>query len=312
MHYISGSDRYQNEFFTRLDDMIPVQHYCRLIDLLVDRFTIENLCAFDDKGQQLLGRKAYHPSLLLKIYLYGYLNGISSSRKLERECHRNLEVIWLTARLAPDHKTIANFRSQNGEAIGLVVQKFNQLLKDSGYIKGKILSIDGSKVRANAGMHIDLSTVQNRLENLEEELEKYLTRLDQFDQVESEAESLDELKEQKAILQKQVDQLKSEIGQLNNQKQILDSIEAKTISPTDIDARIMLSRQGRHLCYNVQAVVDAENHMIVHSEVINNANDRNQLLPVIEKVEEKLSIIPEQVVADAGYYVLNQIEFLEK
>lgn len=312
MHYISGSDRHQSEFFTRLDDMIQPQHYCRLIDLLVDGFTKENLSSFDEKGQQVLGRKAYHPSVLLKLYLYGYLNGISSSRKLERECHRNLEVIWLTTRLAPDHKTISDFRRQNGEGICLVVQKFNQLLKDSGYIKGKVLSIDGSKIRANAGMHIDLSTVQHRLENLEEELNKYMAGLDQLDEVENAIESIEALKEQKALIEGQVDELKKEMDRLNNQKEILESIEAKTISPTDIDARIMQSRQGRHLCYNVQSVVDAENHMIVHSEVINNANDRNQLLPLIEKVEKNLSINPEAVIADAGYYVLNQIEFLEK
>lgn len=312
MHYVSGSDRHQSEFFTRLDDMVPVQHYCRLIDLLVDHFVCENLSSFDDKGQHSVGRKAYHPSLLLKLYLYGYLNGISSSRKLERECHRNLEVIWLTSRLTPDHKTIADFRRQNGDAISHVVLKFNQLLKDSGYIKGKIVSIDGSKVRANAGMHIDLNTVQNRLENLEEELRKYIVGLDQLDQAEDEIESIENLREQRAEMQKQIDDLKGELEKLDNQKQILQGIEAKTISPTDTDARIMHGRQGKHFCYNVQAVVDAENHMIAHTEVTNNASDRNQLLPLVEKIEVGLSMHPEQVIADAGYYVLNQIEFLEK
>src|SRR5215216_3243067 len=101
MHYISGQDRQQNEFFTRLDDMIPVQHYGRLIDLLADCFVKENIALFEEKGRFEIGRKAYHPSILLKLYLYGYLNSISSSRKLERECHRNIEVMWLTTRLAP-------------------------------------------------------------------------------------------------------------------------------------------------------------------------------------------------------------------
>lgn len=292
--------------------MIPAQHYCRLIDLLVDHFSTDNLSSFAEKGQHSIGRKAYHPSLLLKLYLYGYLNGISSSRKLERECHRNLEVIWLASRLTPDHKTIADFRRQNGQAVCQVVQKFNELLKNSGHIKGKIVSIDGSKVRANAGMHIDLSTVESRLENLEEELSKYMTDLDHLDQIDDEIEAVDALRDQRAAMQKQVDELKKEVEQLRNQKKILESIEAKTISPTDTDARIMQSRHGRHLSYNVQTVVDAENHMIVHSEVINNASDRNQLLPLVDKLEDLLSIHPQQVIADAGYYVLNQIEFLEQ
>jgi transposase len=309
MHYISGSDRQQSEFFTRLDDMIPAQHYGRLIDLLADCFVKENSSLFEEKGRLEVGRKAYHPSLLLKLYLYGYLNSISSSRKLERECHRNIEMMWLMTRLAPDHKTIADFRRQNGEAIRLVLLKFNQLLKDSGYIKGKIISIDGSKIRANAGMYIDLSTIESRLVDLEAELTKYMAGLDHLDQTENE---LVEMEEQKVVMTQQVETLKQEIQQLQKQKAVLENTEAKKLSLTDPDARIMQSRHGRHLSYNLQAVVDAENHMIVCSTITNLANDRNQLTPMVEQVERDLSVTPEKVIADAGYYVLNQIEHLEK
>lgn len=309
MHYILGNDRLQSEFFTRLDDMVPAQHYCRLIDLLADCFTKENLSLFEEKGRLEIGRKAYHPSILLKLYLYGYLNSISSSRKLERECHRNIELMWLMTRLAPDHKTIANFRRQNGTAIELVLLKFNQLLKDSGYIKGKIISIDGSKIRANAGMYIDLSTVDNRLVDLEAELGKYMAGLEQSDQAENE---LLEMEEQKKLMAQQLETIQQEIQQLRKQKEVLENTEAKKLSPTDPDARIMQSRHGRHLSYNLQAVVDAENHMIVCSTMTNHANDRNQLTPMVEQVERDLCITPEKVIADAGYYVINQIEYLEK
>lgn len=309
MHYIPGQDRQQSEFFTRLDDMIPVQHYGRLIDLLADCFVKENISLFEEKGRLELGRKAYHPSLLLKLYLYGYLNSISSSRKLERECHRNIEVMWLTTRLAPDHKTISDFRRQNGEAIRLVLLKFNQLLKDAGYIKGRIVSIDGSKIRANAGVYVDLSTVENRLEDLEAELDKYMVGLERLDQAEDE---IVEMEEQKTLLAQQAEILKQEIQQLNKQKKLLEITEAKKFSPTDPDARIMQSRHGRHLSYNLQAVVDAENHMIVCSTITNLANDRNQLTPMVEQIERDLCTTPEQVIADAGYYVINQIEYLEK
>lgn len=309
MHYIPGQDRQQSEFFTRLDDMIPAQHYGRLIDLLADSFVKENILLFEEKGRVEVGRKAYHPSILLKLYLYGYLNSISSSRKLERECHRNIEVMWLTTRLAPDHKTIADFRRQNGEAIRLVSLKFNQLLKDAGYIKGKLISIDGSKIRANAGFYVDLSTVESRLENLETELEKYLSGLDYLDRTENE---LIDLEEQKALLLQQSKSLKHEIQELTKQKEMLELTEAKKFSPTDPDARIMQGRQGKHLSYNLQAAVDAENHMIVCSTITNLANDRNQLTPMVLEVERTISTTPAQVIADSGYYVLNQIEHLER
>lgn len=309
MHYIIGQDRHQNEFFTRLDDMIPIHHYVRLIDALSDCFVKENVSVFEDKGLQELGRKAYHPSLLLKLYLYGYLNGISSSRKLERECYRNIEVMWLTTRLAPDHKTISDFRRLNGEAIRLVLLKFNQLLKDTGYIKGKIVSIDGSKLKANAGLCVDLSSVENRLEDLSTELDKYMEGLERLDQAEDE---IVKIAEQKALLTQQAASLKDEIEQLAKQKEQLVNSEVKKFSPTDPDARIMKSRQGKYLGYNLQTVVDAEHHMIVCSAVTNLANDKNQLTPMVEQVEKDLSITPEQVIADAGYYVINQIEYLEK
>jgi transposase len=287
MHYISGSDRRQSEFFTRLDDMVPAQHYSRLIDLLADCFVKENVSLFEEKGRLEIGRKSYHPSLLLKLYIYGYLNSISSSRKLERECHRNIEVMWLMTRLAPDHKTIADFRRHNGEAIRLVLLKFNQLLKDSGYIKGKIISIDGSKIRANAGIYIDLSTIENRLVDLETELTKYMAGLEHLDQTENE---LVEMEAQKSLMIGQMEILKQEIQQLQKQKELLESTEAKKFSPTDPDARIMQSRQGRHLSYNLQAVIDAENHMIVCSTITNLANDRNQLTPMVEQVKENFPL----------------------
>ena len=309
MHYILGQDRQQSEFFTRLDDMMPVQHYARLIDLIADSFVKDNNSLFEGKGRVELGRKAYHPSVLLKLFLYGYLNSICSSRKLERECHRNIEVMWLMTRLTPDHKTISDFRRQNGEAIRSISLKFNQLLKDSGYIKGKVLSIDGSKIRANAGLYIDLSTVENRLQHMEAELDKYMAGLENLDQAEDEIAAMEE---QRNLLNQQAQSLKQEIEKLNKQKELLATIEAKKLSPTDLDARIMQSRQGRHLSYNLQAVVDAENHMIVCSTIINQANDRNQLVPMVEQAEKDLSINPDQVIADAGYYVINQIEYLEK
>lgn len=309
MHYITGQDRNQTEFLSCLDDLVSKQHYTRLIDLLSDLLVNENMSLFSEKGQYAVGRRAYHPAILLKIYLYGYLNGISSSRKLEKECYRNTEMIWLLGRLTPDHKTIADFRRCYTEGIRFAIFKFNNLLKESGYIKGKILSVDGSKIRANAGLSIDLDTVSKRLEHIEKALNEYLCSLEKLDNEENE---LEQAGLEKIRLQEEVDQLKQQLEELEKQKDKLQKNNLKLLSPTDTDARIMKSRNGKHFSYNLQTAIDAENHMIAHAKVISEENDKGQLEPMIEAVEKSLNILPEEVLADTGYYVTTEIERIEK
>jgi transposase len=175
MHYLTGLDREQAQIFTKLEDLVSARHYVRLIDLIAEKLFSENPSGFGEKGEQNIGRKAYSPAYLLKLCIYGYLNGVSSSRKLERECARNLELMWLMNQLVPDHKTIADFRKDNVEAIKQSVLTFGKWLQQSDYIKGDMISMDGSKIRANANRSFNLDHVSKKLEQLEAQLQEYMT-----------------------------------------------------------------------------------------------------------------------------------------
>lgn len=308
MHYITGQDRQQAQFFTKLDDLVSNHHYARLIDLIADKFVSENPVSFDAKGGSNVGRKAYHPAVLLKLYIYGYLNGISSSRKLERECHRNLELMWLMNQLAPDHKTIADFRRENGEAIQQSVLMFNRWLQQAGYIKGNTISIDGSRIRANASRSYDIDSIAKKLDQAEVQLTEYLGKLILVDQEEGEQEQL-EIEKQR--LEKIVSDLQQQVGELEQKKALLKESNAKRLSSTDPEARIMKSRQGKHFCYNVQAAVDEYHKLIVCNQVRSEENDKGLLIPVVEEAKKWLTETPREVLADAGYYQLNQLEELE-
>ena len=308
MHYISGQDRQQSQFFSKLDDLVSSHHYVRLIDLIAERFVLEHTPLFIVKGIQNVGRKAYHPAALLKLYIYGYLNGISSSRKLERECQRNIELMWLMGQLTPDHKTVSDFRKENGEAIQQTVLSFNEWLQHAGYIKGETVSIDGSRIRANASKSFDLESISHKLEQVELQLSEYLDQLSVVDQVDGEREKL-EIEKQR--LQQQVKDLQNQVNGLEKKREMLAQANAKRLSPTDPQARIMKSRQGKHFCYNVQAVIDQQHKLIVCNKVVSQENDKGLLSPMVAQAEKSLSKTPLEVLADAGYYQMDQIEDLE-
>ena len=308
MHYLTGLDRGQAQMFTRLEDLVSPRHYVRLIDLIAEKFFLENASSFGEKGEQNIGRKAYSPAYLLKLYIYGYLNGISSSRKLERECARNLELMWLMNQLAPDHKTIADFRKNNSEAIKQSVLAFGKWLQQSEYIKGDIISIDGSKIRANASRSFDLDHVSKKLEQLETQLQEYIAKASHTDQIDEESEQAEQEKEK---LHQHIKELQQEINELELKKALLNQEQARRISPTDPQARIMKSRQGKHFCYNVQVVVDEKHKLILCNQVYNHENDKGLLKPMVEQTEQVLNQSPKEVLADAGYHQMNQLEELE-
>jgi transposase len=309
MHYITGQDRQQSQFFSKLDDLVSSRHYVRLIDLIADRFVSDHAGLFALKGTQNIGRKAYHPSTLLKLYIYGYLNGIASSRKLEKECHRNIELMWLMGQLTPDHKTVSDFRKENSEAIHQSVHSFNQWLQQAGYIKGETVSIDGSRIRANASKSFDLESILHKLEQTESQLSEYIELLSVADQADSERE---QLQEERKRLQQQVEDLQRQVTELETKRDMLTHSNAKRLSPTDPQARIMKSRQGKHFCYNIQSVVDEQHKLIVCNKVESRENDKGLLAPMVEQTANTLSKLPKEVLADAGYYQLDQIESLEK
>ena len=289
--------------------MVDSQHYVRIIDLFVDNYLQEDLILNHEKGQKDIGRKAYHPSMMIKLYMYCYLNSISSSRKIEKECHRKIEVIWLTGNLKPDHKTISDFRKSNTESISYAFKRFSNLLKEHNCISGNTISIDGSKIRANAGMCISLSSISSRLEDIEAQLQKYLEKIENADHLDDDIENVEQEKEK---LEQQVEELKEEIEELREQRERLEEEGVKRLSPTDKDCRIMKSRNGLHFCYNLLSAVDSKYQFISDTFLSNHETDRRLLIPMVDLLKNQLNIVPKELLADAGYYRLMDIEQLEK
>ena len=178
MHFITPEDRNQFTLYGRLDDLISEDYPIRLLDALVDSIISSNIERFTQKGQTEIGRRAFHPGTLLKLYLYGYCNGIASSRKLEAESYRNIELLWLLGNLKPDHKTIADYRKDHEQEIKFITLEFRRFLKERGYIKGDIVSLDGTKIKAYANRDmLSIEKIEKLLENLQDKLDIYLKKL---------------------------------------------------------------------------------------------------------------------------------------
>jgi transposase len=274
--YVEGQDRTQSVLFPeRLDDWIHEDSTVRVIDVFVEELDLKKL-GFERAEPAATGRPAYSPATLLKIYVYGYLNRVQSSRRLETEAQRNLELIWLTGRLAPDFKTIADFRRDNGEAIRKVCKEFVLLCRRMKLFTDGIVAIDGSKFKAvnNRDKNFTDRKLAARIEQLEDSIKRYLVELDRAD------------RDAAAVLPGRVAHLKDKIAKVKQQIQALNEIgeqmkasEDGQISLTDPDARSMAtSGRGTGIVgYNVQTVVDAKHHLIVAHEVTNVGHDRDQL-----------------------------------
>jgi transposase len=316
MHYVEPCDRNQLSMASSMNDWVDRDNAVRLIDALVDQIVKDQPDCFANRGQQELGRKAYRPETLQKLYLYGYLNGICSSRRLERECYRNLEVMWLLGQLRPDHKTISDYRKDNKDAIRTVCLAFRTFLKKQGFIEGHTVAYDGTKLKANASKETATRTgIEKRMKKLETELDKYLNQLQNNDIVEDIEDQLHTLSEEyqvePALLQK-IAELQKQLEIMKAQKEFLNTKGLKSYAPADPDARLMKGRDGYLPAYNVQTGVDKKNKLIVVAEVTNSENDLRQLEPNVERTVEQTGIVPKVVVADKGYGDLHQIQSVEK
>jgi transposase len=315
LKYIEPADRHQYHLLNSLDDLVAQEHPVRIIDKIIDSIISGNRERFEEERETEAGRPKYHESILLKLYLYGYFNGISSSRKLEVETHRNKEVIWLLGGLTPDHWTISNYRKGNAEEIKFVTKKFREFLKDTGYIKLKTVAIDGSKVKAYTNR--DMLTVEKievKLKGIDKKIEEYLNRIadnDKRDELVEEIDSEDDNPSNRKYLDKIIE-LQKQLEELQRQKEILEKEGRNYISPSDPEARLMKSRDGKIPGYNVQIAVDAENKMIADSEVVTEETDLHQLPKMIESIKEELGAVPEEVLADRGYNNPDLIEATEK
>lgn len=303
--FIQGQERTQATLLPEcLDDYVVEESPVRVVDVFVDRLDLLGL-GFDGADPAATGRPAYHPAVLLKIYIYGYLNRIQSSRRLEREAQRNVELMWLTGRLAPDFKTIADFRRDNGPAIRSVCRQFVLLCRQLDLFTEALVAIDGSKFKAvnNRDKNFTSAKMQRRMAQIEQSIEGYLKAMDTADRAEPVVAKL-----KKERLQEKIAALKAQMDKLKTIEVALQASPDGQLSLTDPDARSMKSRGGSIVGYNMQAAVDAKHHLIAAHEVINEGIDRDQLAPMAAEAQSATGIKALTAVADRGYFKGEQIK----
>ncbi len=301
--FIQGDDRHQATLFPeQLDDYIAEDNSVRVIDVFVDDLDLSGL-GFKTHSEKT-GRPAYHPTILLKLYVYGYLNRVQSSRRLEREAHRNVELMWLTERLAPDFKTIADFRKNNGAAIRLVCREFILLCKKLHLFADVFVAIDGSKFKAvnNRDRNFTKAKMQRRLQQIDESIARYLSQIASADRQEA-AVAQDNTQR----LEEKITALKTEMKRLKRLEVQMLQAPDQQLSLTDPDARSMKTRGTGIVGYNVQTAVDATHHLIVTHEVTNVGHDRHQLHHMAQQAKEAIGVETLEVVADRGYFTSEEI-----
>lgn len=297
--FIEGEERGQGTLMPEhLDDYVTKDNPVRVVDVFVEELDLASM-GFTRVAPAKTGRPAYHPAVLLKLYIYGYLNRIQSSRRLEREAQRNVELMWLTGRLAPDFKTIANFRKDNGKAIGKVCRQFVVLCQQLDLFSDAVVAIDGSKFKAvnSSDRNFTDAKLKRRMAEIEANIGRYLTELDTAD------------RQEPGMGQSKSVRLNDKIAAMKSQMATLKEIEAKLIetgetqiSLTDPDSRSMMTRGSGIVGYNVQTAVDAKHHLIVEHEVTNNGSDRDQLSNMAKKARAAIGTTTLTAIADRGYF----------
>jgi transposase len=307
--FVEGADRGQSTLLPEcLDDWIDEENPVRVIDAFVDALDLAGL-GFAGVEPAATGRPAFHPSVLLKLYIYGYLNRVQSSRRLEREAGRNLELLWLLGRLVPDHKTIADFRKNNGPALRQVCAQFVELCREMGLLATASVAIDGSKFKAvnNRDKNFTKGKVERRRAQLEESVARYLAQLDTADR----QEPTEALAAKTKHLKEKLVKLKGEMDKLSAYERQMLASPDQQISLTDPDSRSMATsgRGSGVVGYNVQVAVETDNHLIVTHEVTTSGSDRSQLARVGKAAKAVMRTDALEAVADRGYF--NSPEILE-
>lgn len=306
MSYIKGTDRNQITLFPEsIDEYISEDNPVRVIEAFVNNLDMIEL-GFKRAVASPVGRPPYNPKDLLKLYIYGYLNRIRSSRKLEAEASRNLELIWLLSTLKPDFKTIADFRKDNQEPLKKVFREFNLLCKEWELFSENIVAIDGSKFRANNSKkkNYNAKKLKRHIKYIDEKIEQYMEELEEGDQNEANTHrpTAEEIKNR-------IQELKT---RKTNYKGKLESIEqgdTTEISEVDPDARLMsVNNNGLEVAYNVQTAVDGKNNLIIDFDVINNPTDHGQLSKMANKAQEIIQSEELHVLADKGYYSSEELK----
>ena len=298
--FIEGENRFQSTLFPEsLEDYIAEDNSIRIVDAFVGKLKLKEL-GFDRVEPSDTGRPGYLPATMLKIYIYGYLNRIQSSRRLERECYRNVELIWLTGRLMPSFKTIADFRKDNKKAIRRVCTEFVGVCRELELFSATLVAIDGSKFKAvnSRDKNFTRKSVKRRLQKTQANIDRYLAKLDVADQEEPEIREVtaEELKQKIASMEAKMEQLKAHEAEV-------EAHPDSQVSLTDPDARSMMKAGGGSTVgYNVQTAVDIKHHMIAAHEVTNAPSDRSQLSSMADQAAAALEAESLTVIADPGYY----------
>ena len=311
MAFIEGTDRFQSQlldFFT-FDNLIAEDNYVRVIDAFVDSLNLKELGFIVYSGDNR-GQKPYHTNLLLKIHIYCFFNGIQSSRKQERECSRNIELIWLTGNLKPDYSTIANFCKSNSDALKNVFKQFSKLCRSLELFDFKVFAFDGTKIKANCSKKhaFTLDKLDAALVHIDDKINEYISKID------DDNSSLDDL--QKAEFQKKLNLIKERKVEYSNLKNKMINNNTSELCVTDPDSKVMKNHSNIEPCYNIQSVVDSKHKLILDYDVTNQANDIGLLKPMSDKVfsdydlDSLIKENPSHVItelADTGYYKSSDI-----
>src|SRR2546426_980622 len=302
MAYISGESRKQITMFPEVvDDYIAEDNPVRFIEAFVDGLDMAEV-GFGRAEPNDLGRPGYDPRDLLKLYIYCYLNRVRSSRRIEIEAGRNLELMM--RKLKPDFKTIADFRKGNTKGLKKIFQEFSEICRKLELFGGELVAVDGSKFRASNSKKKNFTAAKLKylMQKADKRIEEYLKQLDRGD---TEDEARQETVE---ALNKKIEKLREIREEYKETEQKLDKSGEKQLSVTDPDARLMKTEQGTHVCYNVQMAVDSKHKMIIAMELTNEGNDLNQLSSIAGEAKKELGVEEIEVVTDMGYYDCDQVK----
>ena len=305
MGYIEGEDRNQIILFPEsIDEYVSDNNSIRIIDEYIKQLDLKSL-HFKRAATPFMGRPPYHPKDMLKLYLYGYLNRIRSSRRLEQEAIRNLEVIWLIRKLKPDFKTIADFRKDNKQALKKVFRDFTKLCDEWELFGKELVAIDGSKFRAcnSKKNNYNPKKLERHLRYLDEKIEGYLQELDDHDRI----ESPDRQPDAREITER-IQQLKDRKEKYQQYMRKLKQSGENEISTTDPDSRLMVNNNHVEVSYNVQTTVDAKHKLIADFKVTQKPNDLGQLAPMALRAKRLFGNKTFEVLADKGYYQAKDLE----
>ena len=297
--HVEGLNRNQTALFPdTLEEYVSKENPVRFIDAFVDSLNLEKLC-FKHSIPAEVGRPSYDPSDLLKLYVYGYLNQARSSRKLERECHRNVEVMWLMKKLTPDFKTIADFRRDNVDCVKGVFKEFVKLSMGLGLYGAELIGVDGAKFKAVNSLErsFNRKNLSYRLKKIDEQVSKYIDELEEEDRKEEQANS-----KHVELLEEKVKKLMKRKEEYTERLRRLKESEQNEVSLTDPDCRLMKNRGVIEPCYNSHVAVDDKNHLIVDYDVTNEASDKCQLSSIAKEAKETLGAEHLDAVTDKGFF----------